>query len=195
MITTIQEVDFWRALKYLRDTTPEYGAPAGDEYNFTVLTGQRFGNTLTDLKWSVNGVSKPTEQQMIDAYNAALVDDAALQSMIDQQKTDHAAIRMELDTFSLDSIQARLSLELLSDLIKAFQTGTNPPDADTVYAGFVAHLNGTSLEAPITNYVTMMSGLVSFGVGIPTSEKQTIMPIVIDYLLSNMIVWIGKNNL
>ncbi len=131
--------------------------------------------------WTDGETVKPTEAEMITQHDLNVITDA-------MNVIAEAGILTSVAAFTLTRTDAQVALALMADLTTTFLDG-NTPNASTVYSAFVTRLVGTNLETPVKNYVTMMTGLTGFGVGIPDSEKQQIMTITLGFLHTLWIVW------
>ena len=185
MVTTIQEVNFSQAVSKIRQQNM---AIDGNDWRVTYIKNGQTGLELSDMVWQVTGLTKPTEQEMIDAYNLWLAEEGAEEIA---QAQDKQTVSDEVESFSLERADYVLAFQLMNKLVNAYANGQNP-SRDTVYSNFVSGLNGTNLETAITNYITMQTGLIDFGLGIADANKQAIMQNAISYLQSLVLVAIVK---
>lgn len=153
------------------------------------LSGLPIGNASLDdaIDWLGDIANKPSEEQVITWETARIAEQTAIED-------DRSAIETELSDYDVQNPHVRLVLELISDLTKAFINGQNPSTA-IVYSGFVTRLNGSNLESAIKNYVTMRTGLSSFGTSISIANKQSIMAATHEYLQSVLLVWLAKKHI
>ena len=137
-------------------------------------------HTLDNVDWLHPTDPKPTEQQCIDWQNQFEAQVQAEQQMDDD-------IDSELIGYTFTKQDALIALKLMSVI-----ANSSGQTIDNIYASFASELNGSTLENPIKEYVETMTGLSSFGLGIPSNEKQQILRVVISYLQAGLLVWIGK---
>lgn len=188
MVTLLSEVEIVSALEvggyepFGRD--PQTNIFAGDYRSDRLGKGL---DSIDGIEWLHPTDPKPTEQQILDWENTRL-------NILATHKIDSDAIQAELNDYAVNQARARLAIEIISELTKTFLDGQNP-STTSVYAAFVTRLNGSDLESAIKNYVTMITGLTSFGTSIPIAEKQSIMLHAKSFLSDVIIIWQlrGKN--
>lgn len=158
----------------------------GIERSSYQLIGGHSGNSslANAIIWTDQILTQPTEQQVIDWEVQRLTEIAI-------QEQTMTSINNHITSNPITDSNVEIAYGLLNDLTVAYLQGLNPT-TNTVYANFVSSLAGTDLETPITNYVTMLTGITAFGTGIPTADKQQIMRVVIGFLTTGLVVWIGK---
>lgn len=144
--------------------------------------GDTWDNAIT---WVDSNSTKPTEQEMIDEYDAYLVEVADLES-------DEQTIVDETELYTLVRADYVLAYQLLNQLNQVFVDGNvGNPVQSVLYNGFVSAINGTNLEQPIKDKVLSFTQLTNFAT--PTDlEKERIMSVAENFLQSLCIVGIVK---
>lgn len=176
-MTQIEEVELREMLNRLRPAIGYTWRGSG----LRLAAGETWDDVVI---WTDGGSIKPTEAEMIIEYDLVLVERAVL-------ATDKQTVQDEIDSFSLVRSDYVLAFELMNKLVNAFANGQTPTLA-TVYSNFITAINGSNLEANITAYITMQTGLTDFAPTIPDSEKRDIMQNGIDFLQTLILVGIVK---
>lgn len=189
MVATFEEVDVSRALEHAGYTIKSSHGVGDYDIIFWAegepdRSGWHTGHlSMDEIGW-YHADPKPTEQQMIGWENERL-------ALLQQEDDDRQTVINETNSYLLGRSDYVLAYQLQAKLTQAYANGLNP-SLSTVYQNFVQTLNGTSLETPITNFVTMMTGITEFGLTISDTDKRAVLENAIDFLQSLCVVGLVK---
>ncbi len=121
---------------------------------------------LDALVWLNESDPKPTVQQIIDWENERL-------NIIESKRVFKQNIKNIKDKFSITNEDYQIALDITEKIVNAFMKGQTPTITQG-YNIFVSLLAGTSLEAPLKNYIEFKTGIVSFLPTITNAQKREI---------------------